>query len=716
MNKKRFLIRLIESYAKKNLKDSELYINRELSWIEFNDRVLQLGVSKDMPLAERLKFLSIVSSNLDEFFMIRVAGLMQQKAAKVTKRDLSGMTATQQLALVSKRVHEMVAQQDAAINDLFNELADVGLYIIRAERWSGKQRDFLKKYFNKEIMPVLTPLAIQDFDQPPILPGRQINVAVTTIKADKDETKKRILVVPVPNLFPRFITIPSRKDITLALLEDVIADNLNILCRNEHINSVDFFRVTRDADVSIQEDEAADLLGMIEEAVLSRRRRAAVRLEISGGPSPFIKSWLESRLNLNRQDIYEINSILDATALNQLTQSSALEKNRVEDWPPQWPLDLMNSEDIWQTLKEKDVLLFHPYESFEPVIQLMQQAADDPNVLAIKQTLYRTSGQSPIIDALERAARSGKEVTVLVELKARFDESRNINWARRLEDAGCHVIYGIARLKTHAKSLLIIRREASRIRRYVHLSTGNYNDKTTKLYSDIGLMTCDKGIATDVASFFNLLTGYSETAGWQDLTIAPTDMKRKFISLIEREIQTSTRDHPGLIMAKFNSLQDRNICQALYRANQSGVKIMLNVRGICCLRPSINGISENIEVRSIVDRFLEHARIFYFRNAGHDEIYLSSADWMQRNLDRRLEILFPVKDPKTKKRLIRILKTYFNDNSRAQNLMPDGTYKAVPKKGGILSAQEHFYKDLVEAVKNVEHTNLRFRPMTRPDK
>jgi polyphosphate kinase len=373
----------------------------------------------------------------------------------------------------------------------------------------------------------------------------------------------------------------------------------------------------------------------------------------------------------------------------------------------------MDSEDIWETLKKQDVLLFHPYESFEPVVNLIARAADDPNVIAIKQTLYRTSGNSPIIQALERAALNGKEVTVLVELKARFDEAQNVNWARKLEDAGCHVIYGIANLKTHAKALLIVRKDESKIYRYVHLATGNYNDRTAKLYSDIGLMTTNNNIASDVTAFFNLLTGFSETVGWQELTIAPTDMKQKFIDLIEREIHSGSEGQPGLIMAKVNSLQDIDICRALYRASQRGVKILLNVRGICCLRPGIKGISENIKVHSIVDRFLEHARIFYFRNGGHDEVYMSSADWMKRNLDKRLELLFPVRSDKHKRRLIDILNIFFKDNTNTHILNSDGSYSPAKKKGKKISAQETFYNVITEAHKKNKNKSLRFRPITQ---
>jgi polyphosphate kinase len=698
--------------AIKNLDSYKLYINRELSWLKFNERVLEQGIRKGIPLAERLKFLAIVSSNFDEFFMIRVAGLMQQKSAGIRKRDISGLTPNQQLKKISLGVHEIVAKQSKAISEALVEMSDHRVFLLRQNQWGQQHRIFLKHYFRNELMPVLTPLAMSKLEPPPVLPGRQLNLAITVVtKGKKNKTEKQVIVVSVPHLLPRFVRISSEKDLYLAPIEDVIADNVKSLCPLGHITGVSYFRITRDADVGIQEDEAADLLETVERAIIERRHRSAVRLEISDTTDAYQKSWFIEWLGITTDDIYEIDSLLDATCLHQLTVMGPIAHLKLPDWPPQQPVDLLNGESLLQTIREKDVLLFHPYESFEPVLDLVNVAAEDPDVIAIKQTLYRTSGDSPIIRALAKAAQNGKEVIVLVELKARFDEAQNVNWARQLEEAGCHVIYGIANLKTHAKALLIIRREETRIRRYVHLSTGNYNDKTAKLYSDIGLFTCDNSIALDITAFFNLLTGISETVGWRELTIAPSDMKQKFLDLIEREIQAGSADKPGLIMAKVNSLQDKVICQALYRASQAGVKVMLNVRGICCLRPGIKGVSENIEVSSIVDRYLEHARVFYFRNGGHEEIYLSSADWMRRNLDRRLELLFPVKNGRLKRRLIDILKIFFMDNSQSQILMSDGNYIPKFKKGKKIRAQESFYNVICEAVKSSKQSSLRFRPM-----
>jgi polyphosphate kinase len=510
------------------------------------------------------------------------------------------------------------------------------------------------------------------------------------------------------------VAIPADKYVCLARVEDVIAANLPALFANRDIQATAAFRITRDADVELDDDEVADLLHAMEEVVLARRRRTPVRLTLSANPAPRIKAWLTDWLRLRDEDVYEIDGPHEAAALMEIVGRQGFDHLRIDDWPPQVPRDLLDADDLWEAIQSHDVLLFHPYESFDPVVKLVEQAADDPAVLAVKQTLYRTSGDSPIIRALARAAQNGKEVTALVELKARFDEWRNVNWARRLEDAGVHVIYGIAGFKTHAKALLIVRRESQRIHRYVHLATGNYNDRTARLYSDIGLLTADREVASDVAAFFNLLTGRSEAFGWSKLAVAPIGLRQKFIDLIDREIQVSTPDRSGLIMAKTNSLQDPEICRALYRASQAGVQVLLNVRGICCLRPGVDGVSDHIEVRSIVDRFLEHARVFYFRNGGHEEVYLSSADWMQRNLSKRLELLFPVIDPNHRRRLIDILETFFADNTKAWRLLSDGNYERVRRKGSKCRAQQRFYKDAVDVAHKAAQAIPQFRPLTRP--
>jgi len=699
--------------TKNDLDSPNLFINRELSWLEFNDRVLQEGQCESLPLAERLKFLAIVSSNLDEYFMIRVAGLKQQKAAGVRKRDASGLTPSQQLLLIAGQVRQMVARQTAAIADVFDRLAGHDFHLVRRADWTPVQRQFLAKFFTTDVLPVLTPLGVEELSTCPLLPGLQLCVALLVDTSKTGPSEQKLVVIPVPTAFNRFVNIPTDQGTYVAPLEEVILDSAKTLFGGREVRGHTIFRITRDADVAVQDDEAADLLSAVEDAVVSRRRRSAVRLEISAAPDPYIVRWLTATLQLKAEYIYEIDGLLDARSLMQIMEMQPLQGLRVPEWPPQTPRDLLGEEELWPSIQDHDVLLFHPYEKFDPVIQMVARAADDPQVLAIKQTLYRPTADSPLVQSLARAAENGKEVTVLVELRARFDEAKNVNWARRLEDAGCHVIYGIAGFKTHAKALLVIRREAGRIRRYVHLPTGNYNEKTARQYSDLGLMTCDEELAADVAAFFNLLTGLSEAVEWQQLVIAPTDLRQRFVGLIEREIQVSTPEHPGLIMAKLNALEDKGMCKALYQASQAGVKILLNVRGICCLRPGVQGLSETIHVRSIVDRFLEHARIYYFANGGHEEIYLGSADWMKRNLDHRLEILFPIRDAAIRQRLIRILDVYFMDNVKARELLPDGKYRAVPQNGAPIRAQERLYEDAVAAAQAAEHTAYRFRPLTR---
>jgi len=700
--------------AEQDLKSPELYFNRELSWLEFNQRVLEEGLCAELPPLERLRFLAIVSSNLDEFFQVRVAGLMQQRAAHVRRRDLAGMTPAEQLAAIARRAHRLAAQHATAVSDVLEELSRHGLSVLEPPGWTTSQRDFLRSHFGKEILPVLTPLAIQELDPPPLLPGLQLHVAAVLASGHADRPAERIVVVPVPTQSSRFQSVPAGEGLHLARLEDVIAENLAEVFPGCEVLATAVFRITRDADVAVQDDDAGDLLQAVEEAVLARRRRAAVRLELSAGADPRIEKWLADWLRIQPDQVYETQGMLGAAALMELVNRPGFEALKAADWPPQPPRDLIGADDLWAALQDHDVLLLHPYESFEPVVRLLQQAAEDPQVLAIKQTLYRTSGDSPIVAALAQAAENGKEVTALVELKARFDEVRNVNWARRLEDAGCHVIYGIAGLKTHAKALLIVRRESRQIRRYVHLATGNYNDRTARLYSDVGLLTSQRDIAADVAAFFNLLTGCSETVGWSKLSLAPAGLKQRFVELIEREAQVSTPDQPGLIRAKVNSLEDPEICRALYRASQAGVAVMLNVRGICCLRPGVEGVSANIEVRSIVDRFLEHARIFHFRNGGHEEVYLSSADWMRRNLTSRLEVLFPVTDAGLRRRLIDVLSTLLADNVKGRRLLPDGTYAPVPFKGQRLRAQEKLHQEAVDAVRAAEQTAVQFRPLSRP--
>ena len=697
------------------LQSPELYFNRELSWLEFNDRVLREGLSEEVPLLERLKFLAIVSSNLDEFFMVRVAGLKQQVAAGRTVRDLSGLTPAEQLARISQRTHRMVAEQSAGIRDALGQLSGRGLRVMAREEWSPEQRSFLRSHFEAEILPVLTPLAVDELDPFPILPGLGLHLALALVPGGEGAGELRLAVAPVPAMLARFVPLPAEGGLHLARIEDVVTDNVGRLFGGCEVLCTAIFRMTRDADVPVTDDDVSDLLQAVEEAVRARRRQGVVRIEVEAGADGRLTSWLKGWCKVGDEDVYEIDGLVDATALWQVVGRPGLDKLREPEWPVQPPRDLRGWDDIWQAVQDHDVLLFHPYESFEPVVRLLEEAAADPKVVAIKQILYRVSRNSPVIAALARAAEQGKQVDVLVELKARFDEASNIQWARRLEDAGCHVIYGIAGLKTHAKLLLIIRREEHGIRRYVHAGTGNYNDKTARLYADVGLMTTDRDFAADASAFFNLLTGYSQAVGWRKFAISPNESRQRFIEMIDREIEVAKAEQPALIMAKMNSLQDRAMIEALYRASRAGVRVRLNVRGICCLRPGVEGVSDNIEVVSIVDRYLEHARIFYFRNAGYEEVYLSSADWMVRNLSKRLETVFPVTDPRLRQRLVAMLETCFADNVKARRLLPDGTWAPVEREGKLVRAQEVLYREAVEAVRAADQAPLQFRPLTRPD-
>ncbi len=691
------------------------FFNRELSWLEFNHRVLAEGLSKDVPLLERLKFLAIVSTNLDEFIMIRVAGIIQLIKSGSKRRDPAGLSPQEQLAAVRRRIRRMVAEQAAGIRDAFAALREEGLCLLRPSEWSAQDRDFLADFFERELSPLLTPLAVTKLDPPPVLAGLQVYVAfLLDQEKHKGQGDAQVAVVPIPLRQNRFVSLPGGKPRRFVLVDDILLEFGSRLFHGFKVRAACVFRVTRDADISIQDDDASDLLSTVESAVLARRRRDPLRLELTPNPHPEIVGILLKTLALCQEDMYSESEIVGAGCLWELAGLPGFDHLRVPDWPPQPPRDLLEWDDIWEAIQHHDVLLFHPYESFDPVVKLVRQAAEDPSVLVIKQTLYRTSGDSPIVEALEHAARNGKEVTVLVEVKARFDEARNVRWARRLEDAGAHVVYGVSGYKTHAKALLIVRREKGRLRRYVHLSTGNYNDRTARLYSDLGLLTCDTDIATDASSLFNILVGYSEAIGWSKLTTEPGLLRQRFLELIEREIRVATPEQPGLILAKINSLQDREIIAALYRVSQSNVQIKLNVRGICCLVPGVPGVSENIEVRSIVDRFLEHARIFYFANGGHEEVYLSSADWMERNLVRRFETIFPVESPDLRSRLIHILHVYFADNVKAWILSPDGEYQRVAASGTPVRAQDILYQEAVTAAREMPTRGPKYQILKAP--
>ena len=681
------------------------FINRELSWLAFNERVLYQAGRDDLPNLERLKFSAIFCSNLEEFYMIRVAGIKQQIASEVRKTDFSGLTPSQQLVEISDKIQELNTNHCEILKKILIQLNASGIKILNISDCDPSQLVTSKNFFLSDIKPVVTVMTIPSDRELPWLPGGKLNVIlkVRPLKEGSimaDRMGFSYAIIPLLSALPRFI--PIENSVTEKVLipqEEVILANAQELLPDFEILSGGYFKLTRDADVDIQDDEAADLLATVEQAVRSRRRRSPVRLEVSADLDYEIIDWLHESLELSELDTFRISSLLGANEAMSICFCSGFDNLKVPEWPPQPALGLADSDDIFTTLQERDILLSHPYESFQPVIELIDKAADDPNVLAIKQTLYRTSGDSPIIKALERAAESGKQVTVVVELKARFDEQQNIKWARRLENAGCFVVYGVAKYKIHSKALLIVRKESGRLRQYVHLATGNYHDKTAKIYADLGLMTSDKDIAADVSAFFNLVTGLSEPIRWKKIGVAPIMMKSRFIDLIQREIMLTEKGEPGLILAKMNSLQDKQMIEALYRASQAGVKIKLNIRGICCLRPGIKGVSDNIKVISIVDRFLEHARIFCFGNSGRSEYYLSSADWMTRNLDKRLEIMFPVEGKWQQTRLKNMLDIYFKDKQTAWKLNSDSSWTPPSGTNGV-RAQKELYDNVSKALAN----------------
>jgi polyphosphate kinase len=677
-----------------NLKDPALFINRELGLLEFQRRVLEEAQDENNPLLERVKFLAILGSNLDEFFMVRVAGLRKQKDAGVIDLPPDGMTPAEQLAAIRKIAMQLMTQaRDCLQTDLLPLLNDAGIHILDNENLDNKQQATVKKYFDEVIFPVLTPLAFDPGHPFPHISNLSLNLAVLI----RDENKeKHFARIKVPDTLPRFVPIKRssggvRKDGTVPFhhyfvpLEQAIAANLDMLFPGMEVLESHPFRVTRDADMEIQELEASDLLETMEESVRQRRFGSVVRATINDDMPSHIRSILVKNLALDRNDIYTLSGILGLSGLMQLYQIDRYDLKEITFIPATPPVFSIDHYDgnIFAAIRREDILIHHPYESFNPVVEFLETAARDPDVLAIKQTLYRVGPNPPVMHALLKAVENGKQVAVLVELKARFDEESNIGWAKRLESAGVHVVYGLLGLKTHSKIALVVRKEGDGIRRYMHLGTGNYNAITAQLYEDIGMFTCDEAIGADATDLFNYLTGYSGKQNYRKLLVAPINMRQKMETLIEREIEHQKKNGDGHLILKMNSLVDRKMIQCLYRASQEGVKIQLLVRGICCLRPGLEGISENIQVISVVGRFLEHSRIYYFSNGGQEEIYLGSADLMPRNINRRVEVLFPVSDP----RLIRylhdeVLVTYLNDNIKARLMSHDGSYKRVKPVDG----------------------------------
>jgi polyphosphate kinase len=706
-----------------NMAKGNYYFNRELSWLEFNARILGEALDKSNPLLERIKFLAIVSSNFDEFFMVRVASLKAQVRAGDATPDGSGMSPAEQLAAISLRAREIVDRQYECLAEILPALAREGLAVVRPSLWTGPERRWLEDFFTERVFPLLTPLRIDGSGENgrpgfPSTGSLRLHAAFLLTR----DGESSLAIVQVPSNLDRFVRMPAEGTTTrVALIDDVVAYFGPRLFPGWVVAESLLFKVTRDADFAVDEDRADDFIAAMEEVVVERQNSFPVRLAVSG-ESQAIAERIRAALGLDSADVYAISGPIDLRGFMDIAQSDFLPPNRRaklrdQPWPPVQSFDPPEGSTIWDEIAAGDKLLHVPYESFDPVVRFLEEAADDPSVLAIKMTLYRTSGNSPIVRALTRAARNGKQVAVVVELKARFDEERNIAWSSRLEQAGAIVVYGIARLKVHAKAALVVRRtEDGSVRRFLHLSTGNYNDRTAKLYADLSLFTSDEDLCREASIFFNMITGYSAVQELRSLAVAPFDLKSRLIAMIEREGQRSTLESPGLIMAKMNALADIEVINALYKASRAGVKILLNVRGICTLAPGVKGLSENITVVSVVGRNLEHSRIIYFNNGGAEEMYLSSADWLPRNLEKRIELMFPVRAEAARGRLREILDAYFIDTAKAHRLSSNGSWKKVrPAEGEApFSAQAFFYetvkrrKTLAEAPQ--EELEVRRRP------
>jgi polyphosphate kinase len=696
------------------LDDPSLYINRELSWLEFNRRVLDEALDPGVPLLERLKFLAIFAANLDEFYMVRVGGLQQKvQAGIVVGSGADRMAPRDQLDAIGKIVRQMFAQAYHCLRgELLPALEKEGIFIRGPKDLNDEQRQHLSNVFRREIFPVLTPLAIDQGHPFPHLLNKSLNLAVLLKRPRVPE--RLFAVVQVPSLLPRFFQLQSAQGPVFVPLEAVIGLHMNELFPGMVFESATEFRVTRNSEYEIDDDEVEDLLKTIEEEVRKRRRGFAVRLEIESNAPEEVSQFLTTALDLEPADVYRCDDLLDLTGLFQICGLPGYAHLRDPQFVPQLVPEFVASANVFAAIRARDILVHHPYESFGPVVDFIESAATDDRVLAIKQTLYRTSSDSPIVRALQRAADNGKQVTAVIELKARLDEERNILWARELEKVGVHVVFGFIGLKTHCKVALVVRREEDGIRRYVHLATGNYNPQTARVYTDLGLFTCNPDFCDDASALFNYLTGYGELPQWRKLVVAPSRMQAFMIEKIQHEMVNQLAGKPSRVTAKINGLLEPAVVQALYRASQAGVKIDLVCRGICALRPGIPGVSENIRIISIVDRFLEHSRIFYFHNAGNPEVYVGSADWMDRNLQRRVEVVFPIEQPDLKKRVIdEILATSLADNVKARELLADGSYRKVtraPDQPAVRS-QERF---LELAAQNAQRRLVETAPAAPP--
>ncbi len=695
----------------------DIFTNRELSWLDFNYRILGEARDKSILLFERMKFLSITASNLDEFFMIRVASLKDMVHAKYDKTDISGMTAVEQLKSINIKTHDFVAAQYNTYNrSLIPLMKSEKLLIKNHEELNKEQQKAIEKYFNETIYPVVTPMAVDSSRPFPLIRNKSLNIAALL----ENDGEYEFATVQVPSVLPRYFTLPSEKEgeVTLILLEEIIERFIDRLFLNYKVVCAHPYRVMRNADLTIDEEDAADLLKEIQKQLKKRQWGEAIRLEVEEGIDKRLLKILKKELAIKDEDIFKINGPIDLTFLMKLYGLEGFNHLRDKKFIPVNHPQINPEDNIFETIKKGDLLLHHPYQTFDPVVDFVRTAAVDPKVLAIKQTLYRVSGNSPIIAALAQAAENGKQVSVLVELKARFDEENNINWAKMLEKAGCHVIYGLKGLKTHSKITLVVRNEDDGIKRYVHLGTGNYNDATAKLYTDMGLLTCKNAVGEDATAVFNMLSGYSEPESWNKLSLAPLWLRDKFKFLIKRETENAKAGKEARIVAKMNSLCDKEIIKLLYDASCAGVKIDLIIRGICCLRAQVTGMSENINVRSIVGTFLEHSRIFYFYNDGKEEVYMASADWMPRNLDKRVEIMFPVEDETLKEEVKHILDIQLEDTLKAYVMNAEGIYEKVDKRGKKLLGAQSFFCD--EAKKRAKKKNpvkakRTFEPMSNPN-
>lgn len=694
-----------------DLNNPKYYVNRELSWLKFNLRVLREAGVRTVPLLERMRFVAISASNLDEFFMVRVAGLIEQLAAGVKKKDAAGLDAEEQLKQISMAAHSEMKLKYNYLFALLNELNKYGVSFCRVKDANEQQRQDLEQYYQDTVFPVLTPMAIDAARPFPFLANKSLNLAVE-LRTKKGEQK--VAFVQVPSVLPRLIPLEGTKDErTFVFLEDLIMEHCHDLFKGLEIVDMVPFRITRNADLELDDDATEDLMKEIERSLRKRQRGDAVRLEINATDDKYLKDFLVKNLELTPRDVYEVQGPLDLTFLFRFIDLPGFDQWKYAPYVNQQPEELPDYDNLFDKIKEHDILLHHPYESFDAIVKLLAAAAEDPNVLAIKQTLYRVSGNSPLVASLAKAAENGKQVTALVELKARFDEENNIVWARRLEKAGCHVIYGLMGLKTHSKIILIVRKEADGIKRYVHLGTGNYNDKTAKLYTDLGLLTANDLYGADASAFFNVLSGYSEPPVMNKLAMAPIGLREKIYELIDREIANVKDGGTGYIAAKMNSLIDQPVIKKFYEASQAGVKIDLVVRGICGLRPGVKGVSDNITVRSIVGRFLEHSRVYYFANNGNEELYLSSADMMPRNLNERVELLFPVERTEHIERIKEFMDWCLKDNVGAHVMLSNGTYRrAYPHGRQKFSVQAALMqRAMANAPKKVMPMEQKLKPM-----